>query len=353
MTPSKTHIVENTSQPSSSDASRTQCRPPSPFTPTVLAQSLCDSHLPTAVTNPLRYTSTPSTLPPRATLAETALADLVGQITNKIPPCTEVSPYPTRLGRTLSQRRRSADITDRMAPTRTDETCAIKYLSNVRSESHTPNIPRTAFSERLLIARKAVDEGKLYSLRPPETENPIHPNLPRRMRDEVLVDHDVLEPYAMNEQTSARGAQVGLRMPKDGLHELENYGDLPEKSEMTPRSHPMQAGQQFAFRQRAISTDPPCYYSRSMPVQVVKPAIRQTVALDSSGHDTGSPSDSTASMKSDERLGTFDPDQYKKRLSADVSPAQDDRMNEQKPKSALVTEHKRTQRQHKYDKTGG
>ncbi|TPP59899.1 hypothetical protein FGIG_04644, partial [Fasciola gigantica] len=312
-------------------------------------QSLGDNHLPSTTTNSLGFNSNPSTLQ-RDTLGNIVSSDLFCEEENRSP---EISTYPTRLGRTAAQRRRSMDFAERIASARAGELYSLKFPPTVRSESHTPNIPRTAFSERLLIARKAVDEGKICSFRSPlEANDAIHQNMTRRLREEMM-DSEALESCPMTKEANAQGPQSKFRMQKFVTHGLNDCADLPGKFEMTPGPRLTQTELPFVFRQTAVSTDLPYYTSRAMPVQVVKPAIRQPVALDSSGHDTGSPSDSTASMKSEERLSTFDPDRYTKRFSADSTLLREDRLHEQKPKSALVTEHKRTQRQHKYEKTGG
>ncbi|THD28672.1 hypothetical protein D915_000505, partial [Fasciola hepatica] len=320
-----------------------QSKPQSSF-----MQPLCDNHLPSTTTNPLGFNSTPSTLQ-RDTFGNIVSSDLVCEEKNSSP---EISTYPTWLGRTAAQRRRSMDFAERIASARAGEMYSLKFPPTVRSESHTPNIPRTAFSERLLIARKAVDEGKICSFRLPETNDAIHQNVARRLLGEMM-DSEAMESCPLTQEASAQGPQVKYRMQKFNTHGLNDGADLPGKLEMTTGPRLTQTELPFVFRQTAVSTDLPYYTSRAMPVQVVKPAIRQPVALDSSGHDTGSPSDSTASMKSEERLSTFDPDRYTKRLSADSTLLREDRLHEQKPKSALVTEHKRTQRQHKYEKTGG
>ncbi|VDP71759.1 unnamed protein product [Echinostoma caproni] len=327
----------------------TPIKPPSPLKTQLIMQSLCnESFPPTAVENPYRYNSTPSTLQ-RSTADSMETSDVLNDGSGK-GSRSEFANHQTRLTKMGTQRRRSVDLIEQMVPTRLEEAYALKCQPPVRSESQTPSVPRTAFAERLLIARKAVDEGKLGSFRSSEPDDTIHLNFARRLREEL--ESEVPISYPMNEGHKTRGANICMSQ-KTGTRGVEVYSDLLDKSEMTTRTQLSQTGQTFVSRQRAVSTDPHCYLSRSMPVQVVKPALRQAVALDSSGHDTGSPSDSTASMKSDERPSLFDPDRRAKRLSADSASAQDERVTEPKPKSALVSEHKRTQRQQKYDKSGG
>ncbi|CAL8100073.1 unnamed protein product [Calicophoron daubneyi] len=209
-------------------------------------------------------------------------------------------------------------------------------LPGCRSAITSPNVlRRTMFSERILQAKRAVDDG-LFTR--------------RQSRD---------QPVGLEPQTAMRCRKERGSNGKMMSHSL--HGSLELEHLLSPPAYRRNTVPEFLTHSRlsgpAHSSGPYDRLSginfqspfgtvevlnsqhRQMPVQIVKPAMRKSAALDSSGLDTGSPSDSTTSNASDTLFATENTKRNQSR--------------ERRPKSALISESNRLRRYRKADKRNG